>query len=78
MTASGSPELDSNGQPVMKDYSPVLDQATGQMMYKVSLAPDTLLHPTPSSAPGVKASAMHAPTNSRSSSTAVSPPKPGL
>jgi Trypsin-like peptidase domain len=55
--SDGTPMVGSDGQPVMNTYSPVLDSATGKWMYKVSIAPDTILHPTQSSPGTTKASA---------------------
>ncbi len=60
MNADGTPMIGSDGQAVQRDYVPVLDQTTGKYMYKVSLAPDTLLHGTASTTTGgTAASAAH-------------------
>ena len=56
--SDGTPTLDSNGKPVTKDYFPVYDEVTKTYLSKISLAPDTLLHPTPSS-PTPAAAARH-------------------
>ena len=66
--ADGTPMIGSDGNPVVKTYLPVLDSATNTYMYKVSLAPDTLLHPTPSS-PTPTASSRH---------SVAQPPRPAL
>jgi hypothetical protein len=75
--SDGTPSMDANGQPVQKDYTPVLDQATGKYMYKVSIAPDTLLHQTPSSTPGSAVSAPHVVRGAAAAKAALPPPKSG-